>query len=139
MRKQSLAKQFVVLVLFAYATSACTDHAAADDRDVFIVSAEPQVISAGATLIIYGRGLGLGTSNASDLLAEESREMVPVGSCQLAAASDEVLVGGVPASVCYRADDRIDIRIPDIPSGPRLLVVRANGYLSNAVVIHVTR
>ena len=50
---------------------------------------------------------------------------------------DAVTVGGIPARVHLRRDDRIDLEVPRLDAGPHLIVVWSGGTASNAFPIRI--
>lgn len=106
-------------------------------RDVFIVSVDAEVAAVGTVVRIYGRGLGAGAvvSDEADVVAGGITE----DNCSVASDGDAVLFDGVSAEICFRADDRLDVRVPALSAGPHFVVVRSGGLTSNAVTVYVTQ
>ena len=105
-------------------------------RAVFLVGTDAEITPVGGTLRLYGHGL-----SAPDVQVDQDEigvSDVDDSLCTLPVDADAVLIDGISAEVCYRAYDRLDIRMPNIEAGAHYLVVRSGGQQSNALVVYVS-
>lgn len=116
----------------------CTDAVPADGRPVFLVASDLEVVPIGGTLRLYGSGLAAVADSELDQ-NEIPTPDVDITDCRLPESANEVLFDGTAAEVCYRATDRIDLRVPVVSPGAHYVVVRSGGQLSNAIVVYVTQ
>lgn len=120
MRPKSLAISCVLALL-----AGCEGE---DLRPVWISDVTPRVAAPGDVLHVRGSGLAGG-----GVMAGKPADAGGV----LLEGTIAVLVGGQPSVVLYRADDRIDLRVPEVPGGAAYVVVWTGGTASNAFPIHV--
>jgi hypothetical protein len=111
-------------------------------RTVWIADVTPAVVPVGELIQVRGKGLSVlpepvedtdATTPPVETTPVEDEE--PVGTVYT--GPDAVLIGGVPAEVFARSDDRLDVRVPDVPPGPVFLVVWSNGIASNAATLTI--
>ena len=134
-----LLRQFCMCgALLGLLISGCVDAVPADGRGVFLVGMEPELAPTGGILRLYGHGL----ATSPDPIAQQDeldRADVDSSNCQFPDEANAVLFDGTESEVCYRAFDRIDVRVPVVSPGAHYVVVRSGGQLSNALVVYVAQ
>lgn len=109
---------------------------------MWIAGVDAPMTTAQARITLTGRGFLLPspvvqTSDAErvdvPVVAEGEEPEEPT----LTEGEDAVVVGGIPARIYLRRDERIDLEVPRLSAGPHLIVVWSGGTASNAFPIRV--
>ena len=134
-----LLRQFCICgALLGLLFSGCVDAVPADGRAVFLVGSEPELAPTGGILRLYGHGLAASPDPISEQ-DELDQADVDTSNCEFPDEANAVLFDGIASEICYRAFDRIDVRVPVVSPGAHYVVVRSGGQLSNALVVYVTQ